>query len=590
MKGAILAAAALAAAAPPALAHGGSYRPPDAPGGIPPGSKILDPRLPEPTPPSRGDMSPWERWWDTHRVRFLDLRHGSRLKDPREVASGGGSGGKEGDPFYDDEEGKGKKAAGDAPLPARGFLEREVLPVITEALLDGDAEVRSAAALALGKLGFPRSVLDLGKALGDRNRDVRESALLALGMAGDTLAAETLRGVLLDPGTEERSRGFAAAGLGLLGGEEAGDALLAYLDPAGDGARGGSFRRRPETEGCVALALGAMRHLPAIPALRRIGIEGKDPDGSRAEPGVRAMALVGLARMGDPAAIAVETLVPILDGEDREVLRQAAAVALGHLARPADGVATAALAKAALGDRDQVTRRMAWLSLGRIGGDGARKALRATLKKGLRGDLPFAALALAIAGDRESAPELLRLFQSEKDPDARGALAIALGLLDHAPAAPALRAEAFPEGFRMLRGHCMVALGMLRDAASAEPLRKALAAEKDVHVRLQAGLALGLLGDGEAVPRLLEILWKDGNVEARGLACRVLGLVGDREAARAMAAVAANGKQPALFRMFAVAGLGVLGERSGEPLLSLAALDFDPESRPDPVEELSGWM
>ncbi len=590
------AAAVLGLAAPAALAHGGSYNPPNAPGGVPPDSEILHPRVPVPTPPTRGSMTSWERWWDSNRFRFLDLRKPERLLDPRGTPTPekGEDGEGEEDDFFSDEKKDGEKDVEKAPagppeIPARLFFEREVLPVVTRALRDRDAEVRSAAVMALGKMGFPRTLLDLQKSLRDPERDVRESALLALGMLGDSLAADGLKEVLLDPGADERARGYAAVGLGLIGGPEGGAALAAYLDPATDALRVGGIRRRPETESCVLAALGLAKYLPAAPAMRDIALLGRDVDGSKADAGVRSFALVGLAKMGDREALPVDKLITLL-AEDRECLRQGAAIALGILGKPGDGVVTSALGAAALGDRDVNTRHLALLALARLGGDDAKKALRTCLGKAQRPDLPFAALAAGSLRDPDIGPDLLRLFRDEKDPEVRGALATGLGLAGFKEAVADLRAAAFGKGPRQLRNHCMVALGMLRDEASLEPLRKVVTEEWDPHVKLQAGLALGLLGDPEAPRRLLAVAKGATSILARGHACRILGLVGNRDSAKALCRFARDPKETGFLQMFAITGLGILAERTDVPLLSSVGFEFDPEIRNDALDEIADYM
>ena len=61
---------------------------------------------------------------------------------------------------------------------------------------DGNYKVRVQAALVLGKLGDPRAVQPLIKALGDQNKTVRGIAASALGQLGDASAVEPLRDLL----------------------------------------------------------------------------------------------------------------------------------------------------------------------------------------------------------------------------------------------------------------------------------------------------------------------------------------------------------------------------------------------------------
>ena len=112
------------------------------------------------------------------------------------------------------------------------------------------------------------------------------------------------------------------------------------------------------------------------------------------------------------------------------VMRQSAAVALGMAASPKDEAVVAALLKAALEDDDIGSRQMSILALGRMGGDGARAALRSLLARpGGALDVNHVVLALGVARDPKSGPLLLRVFREEKDYDLRGAAAISLALV-----------------------------------------------------------------------------------------------------------------------------------------------------------------
>ena len=559
-----------------AVAHGGQYKP-GPQGGIPPDSEILKPRVPVPTPPDRSDMTPWERWWDANGDRYLRLRSRVRARDGARsrVSDDPGEGGPDGGPS------------------AREFLAKEVLPVLNASLGDGDPEVRSAAVLALGKLGFPRSLMDLQGLLRDADRDVRESAVLALGMVGDSLAVDQLLGILLDSREEERTRSFAALGLGVIGGGEAAEALLAYLDPASDAKRVGGIRRRTETECCVLASLGLAGHRGAVETLERV-VAGRMPDGTKADSTVRSFALVSLGRLGAPGEIGRAEIAAMLGKEGREVVRQGAAIALGLLGRaddaPLDALVVGALGRAAREDGDFGTRVHADMALARVGGAPAILVLRETMEKAARVDLPFLALALGIAGDPPSAPELHPMFREQKDPSIRGAFALSLGLLRHAPAAEEIRAAAFGKGQREMRRHCMIALGLLGDAPSAAPLLGVVTSDWDPFLKNGAGTALGLLGDRDALPAIAACAKGATSILARGHACRILGMIGNRDSARALAAFAADGKETGYLRMFAVTGLGILGERKDLPILSEIGFDLDAEIRVDPLDVVAGFM
>jgi HEAT repeat protein len=542
-------ALALAWAAPQALAHGGQYRSPAAPDEGGGGGR-------DGFPTKGGPSNDWQDWWWANKHRWL----------ARARAAYSGAGGAR--TPHDGLGVSGGVVAGPAPAPEdpRLFLERVVLPAVTKSLYDGEAEVRSAATIALGKMGFARSMLDVEKALKDPHPDVRDGAILALGMVGDDIAATSLREILFDPSIRERTRGFAALALGLLGGEKGAGILLRFLSPESDAEREGGLRRSTDLQACCVLALGHARAPSAIPALRRM----------YASPGVvsdvpRACASLSLARLGDRDSIPL-----LLKGlRHRESgLRQCAAIALGMVAKPADGAALAALGRAAVGDDDASVRSFSIMALGEIGGAGGREVLR-SLVDGFRGqeDRPFVVLALGIAGDKASAPLFRRFFREEAQ--LRGPSVLALGLVGDREAAPEIRGVAFGKGDPPLRSHCITALGLMGDPECAPALRRLLADEDAPGLRLAAAVTLAILGDPDAVPAVTALARRGSSVQVRCHSCYFLGILGGAEAAKALVQAVEDPKEQMVVRMHAVAGLGVLADRNPVPLLAGLSADFD---------------
>ena len=557
-----LAVLVIAGLAAPAFAHGGQYR---GPGGKTP----TDPTGPVAPPTSSAD---WEAWWATNAWRYIKLRERVRARDSGGETAGSGLG---------TVAGPSLPAAAD-PFDRRRLYEREVLPVVTELLKDADSEVRSAAAVALGKMGYARSLLDLRKATFDDVRDVRDGAVLALGMLQDTLALPELHEILLDPAQQERTRSFAAVGIGLVGGPEAADLLEGFLDPSADAARVGGIHRTAYTEASAITGLGLAKQPASIPGLRR-----DYASGTRYEPAVRAFASIALARLGDR-----ESLPFLLQGIEhaREPVRQSAAIALGVLGRPGDEAVVRALARMSLEEKDINGRQFAFMSLSRIGGEEARAAVRRVLEKGPKIDRPLAALAVALGKDAEWTPVLRRLFLEEKQPDQKGGYVLALGLAGDREALPEIRRLALSAGDRGLRGFCLLALGLLDDRSSAPEVRALGEKENDVGIKMAAATCLGLLQDPGAVP-LLESMAKSGdNAYVRSSACRLLGEVGNPRSWSVLAAIAKDGKDNSVVRMAATAGLGNLADRSDVPLLSTVGFDGNYASIVDPLIEIASIM
>jgi HEAT repeat protein len=559
-------AAVVGMASVPAFAHGGQYRGP--------GAKSP----PDPTPTAGGpgptSTTDWEAWWAANAWKYLNLRERLRARDAGGGAVSSGGLGAHGTV-------SGDVVAAEISDP-RGYFEREALPVVTAALEDEDAEVRSAAAVALGKMGYTRSLLALRKALKDPARDVRDGALLAMGMLREPFAAEEMRAVLLDPREQDRTRSFAAIGLGLLGGEDGTLPLVEFLDPAADAKREGGIHRSALLEASALTGLGMSRRADVAAQIR------KDYDsGTRYEPAVRSFAAVALGRLGDRGAIP-----SILQGlsYSKEPMRQSAALALGMLGTPEDAAVVSALSKKLYDETDVNTRQFALMSLAKIGGAEARAAVRRYLDKGSRIDIPLAALACAIGKDREALPAVRKLFEEEKQPSVKAGFALALGLYGDQDSAAELRKLALAQGDRGLRGACMTALGLMEDRASAVPIRKLLDEENDPGVKMSAATCLGLLQDRGVVP-VLERLVKEGdNVYIRAGACRLLGFVGSPTSTKPLAAIVKDVKDNSVVRMSATAALGNLADQSLIPILSQFSIDGNYASTVDPLVEIASIM
>jgi HEAT repeat protein len=556
--GALAAAVLAGTGSAPAEAHGGQYKSPAAPNDDVPGLRP-------------GAASPdWTDWWSEHRARYLRR---ARSRHREAVASAGGLAAGDGpsEPL--------PEAAAPSPRP---LYERLVLPVVTKALEDPDGEVRSAAAIALGKMGFPRSLLDLRRHLSDVHPDVRDGSILALGMIGDGLAIDHLRSILRNPAERERTRGFAALSLGLLRSDEGAAELIAFLSPASDADRVGGLRKTPDLVACAVMALGHSGSLRAAPELRALYASA-----TRLEPVPRGCAAVALARLGDREAIPL-----LLKGmaHSRAAMRQCGALALGAVGRPGDEAVLAALAKAAAEDVDDGTRRFALLAIGRIGGDGARVLLRRLYGEAKVVDRGPAALALGIAGDAPSAPLLRIQFRSGGEAGPRGAAATALGLLGDPDAAPSLREEAFGQGDPKLRAYCLAALALLGDAGAVPGALRVLRTESDPVVRLAAVECLAILGDGEALPVLRELARKGESVSVRSHACYQLGVFGGPDAARTLVEAVEDRGEEMPVRMYAVAGLGVLADRSPFPMLAGLGAAGNHFLGVDPLREVATFL
>jgi len=275
-----------------------------------------------------------------------------------------------------------------APALAAGRL-----GAILKALASSGERERAEAAWALGRLGpaAAAAVPGLVRALGDEHECVRAGAAQALGSLGPAARAALpqLLALVADPRQSVRWRALEAASK--LGADAASvPALVSALASPDSYVRAGALWIQRE------LGPEARAALPALTAAAH-----------DVHPGVRAVAVQALARVGQGDAASLAALVQALRGGGDADYRWKAARALGHLGPQAKEAVPGLVA--AVDDENGHVRREAIIALGRIGPD-----------------------AVAAA-----APALMRVLE-DPDRDIRQAAAMALGRLQAEAARGAL--------------------------------------------------------------------------------------------------------------------------------------------------------
>lgn len=544
------------AAALPALAHGGTYRGGNSggPGGPPPGPSD------EPSP-----ITQWETWWANN--KYLHLRLGDGMRERQGATTPDGSGGKPGsaeDPV-------------EVRLAQDRLVREAVVPVFLEALNDPSFEVRTAAAIALGKTGDPSGVEPLRRAAQkDEHGDVRDSALLGLGLLGQVRAIPWLDEVLRDEQAATRHRSFAAFSLGLIGGEDAATCLVGYMRvPAGLRHRGDG----PLLASCF-LAMGFTGQDSVLPTLREACADSGFDDQ------VRAIVWLALGRMRDRESM--KMMVSSLGSPRQPVcLQRAAAVSLGRIAKAADAPAVAALLAAMRKDSDPLIRHFAATSLGTIANAATCAELRKEFESSDGPDRAFLALALGVARDESSAPALRKALAAERNESLRGALSIALGMIPDRGARAVLETQVKDRGSIWPQGYAALALGMARIHEAAPVLRTELEATNDPRLRANLAIGLGLLQDPAARKWFLKTLRTKGTIYERGGAAMALGLLRVNEAIPSLVEVWRNTKDEMdLVRAYSIVALGILCDPSDPPKLARFTIDQDYSIRNDPLNEV----
>ncbi len=564
---------ATAFAATAAYAHGGSFTPaqpspPDPGPPLGPGWHTPDitgdPSLTPGTSDPAVVITRWEAWWSANKEGILRLAERMRGSAPGTTESRPKS-----------ERERNWERLRDAARTKR------LAELFVEALSDPDSEVRTAAAIALGKTGCPEGAEPLRRAaLKDARKDVRESAVLGLGLLGRQADLPFLEVLLGQDEKEPRVRAFAAFSMGMIGGEDAAVPLLRLADDGGEERGRGPLLRQPELAASVFTAMGLCGSPAALPALRRAVLD------DRFDPSVRAFALVALGRLGDRVSAA--TAVSILAKERDPSLRRAAAIALGKLAAGDDAIAVQTLLQAMRGERDALARHFAAMALGGIDSLAVRQELRAAFKDGADSDRPFAALALALQRDKESAPMLRDALSRTSDESDAGNLCIALGVLGDADAVPIVEKQMASAHKPWLTGYAALALGLLGSTGSAAQIRARLETERDQRLRMNLAVALGLLHDPAAQKYLVDTLCGAGYLYERGSAAMALGALRLAPAVPQLEAVYRDRNEKEMLRAFAVIALGQIADPSEVPKLARFAIDGDygASAKVDPLREL----
>ncbi len=580
------------------------------------------------------DLTRWQAWWGFNKDAFLDLKSRLHIAD---VLVGS------------DEAFLGRPAlARDELRPSPDDVFGKVVPALLE-LLESERsnDILSGALVALAKIGDApgenRIAGRIAPFLADPNQELAETAAVALGILGNPAQVELLRAILegdlpglrergveLKSGPSERTRAFAAYGLGLVGHRNDGpvrERIAGVLSRWMQ--RSAASTGQDDIPVACVVALGLVA-LPSDPFSAQPGGLGAAPERvtsfeeqvqwmlallerSEASTRVRAHVPIALARLlrapqgkrSPLRKLALERLA-VRTGKhfDEHVdVRVGCVIALGQLATA--GPEDADLRKRLMRVRDDLNEpglgHFALISLGRAsarpgldaqpfaaleGGSGnSREFLLEQLSGTNSATRCYAALALGLlerAADEAGQPRseasfgaLRRAFAEAKSPDEIGAYAIALGIARDKGASELLRQRFEKVSDADARGHVAVALGLVGDRASIVRIQEVVAASRfQPELLRQAALALGLLGDKDVVPKLFDMLSRATSLSSQAAIASALGLIGDARSLDSLIAMTRGSEQRTdLARAFAAVALGMCADKESLPWNAKLATD-----------------
>ncbi|HUH13014.1 MAG TPA: HEAT repeat domain-containing protein, partial [Longimicrobiales bacterium] len=294
-------------------------------------------------------------------------------------------------------------------------------------------------------------------------------------------------------------------------------------------------------------------------------------------------------------ALALRRLLEPLEkkGSEPVAVRQSAALALGDLCDgdgdPWDAAARRALMGAAEGDAESQVRHFALIALAQCSGRpgaGAGDALAGTpearsfllrqLGRGRSEIRAWSAIALGLlersvadSGRLPSADALSALRTSlaqARSPSEVGAYALALGLARDAGAREVLLERLEKVSDPDARGYVALGLGLIGAREAVGAIESVLERSRyQPELLRSAAIALGLLGDKAVVADLLAMLEKARALSSQAAIASALGQIGDTRSLEPLAAMLADGTKTDLARAFAAVALGIVCDREDLP-------------------------
>ena len=548
--------------------------------------------------PIGDDLTSWQFWWDYNQDNhLLDTDRGSL------PISGS-------DDFYLGA--TRTRQTQQTMRPGRAVLVGEILPALKHAVDQGPRGVTNASMLALARIGIDHPEFRLfdviAARLSDQDQTTRETAAVALGLAGQSdqrCLSRLLEVVRDESAADNRTRSFAAYGLGLLAERDDNvtskrrvfDAMREVLDDR-------ELRSRD-------------LRVAALQAISLLNINRRKYEGARlAAEVIACLDAFFQADLGKseqhlqahcPTAIArllrndhrrserhKEWFAKILsgraiDGKSRasrrvsNAITQSCALALGQLCRPnedgdiksnRDVRYSEVLLKVWRQHKDAQTRNFALVALGQIGGKKNRDALLREFDKASPSiEQPWCAIALGLCkkagnadgGGRDALIDetLLAAFARAKNPETVSALAISMGLAATDASGHVMRQQLGKSlgQQRMAQAICQ-GLGLLGDKLAIEPLHEMVKTNKRQPQLIEsAAVALGSLGDptiGEVILR--RFVAGEPSYGMQVALSRALADVGDRRHVQPLLAVLSDTNQSAITRAGAARALGGIAD------------------------------
>jgi HEAT repeat protein len=479
-----------------------------------------------------GEFGAWALWWEYNKLEYLQPHQLSLWSFP---------------------------ATGDHARPEFesqiAAIRKSFAPLLISALEHRDSNVRSAAAVALGRMGGADAVAPLERLLDDPDLGVRHHAILALGATCSSEAASLLvniaeHGTASADSKERVSRSAPALAIVALG-------LLRRQcnDPGLDEVVARIARtRRGEDRNLIEEAAFMYATLAPSAELERFALEvAQEKNGDAA---VHARAVECLRRSTDRDTLS--KMQHVLSGKRLE-LRRSAALAMGGVANP---LATPALMTAYELEPESLTKSFLLISIGKQGGAAAREFLLKTLDKGDPAQRRWCALALGIVAHRGEDPTIADAIRAaarlERAHEAQAAYWIAAGLAHDSLALADIRDGLARSKDPIQRMYAATSLALIGGETAAAILRERRAVEPAPIVQVAIAQALGYIGEHSDAAAVLDTIAHLREPRLQSLAAVAMAFHGSSEALRGLSELARIDTGSSVRRAAAIDGVGML--------------------------------
>lgn len=168
------------------------------------------------------------------------------------------------------------------------------------------------------------------------------------------------------------------------------------------------------------------------------------------------------------------------------------------------------------------------------------------------------------------------LEEERKDPSKLGAMALAAGLMGDVEAKPQLIAGLDSTRDEQARGYVAVGLGLMDAVDTIDVINRIVDQSKYLPELLrQAAIALGLLGDKNVVPKLVTLLQESKGQATQASLSKALSFIGDTRSIEPLVRMLGNQDLTARSRGFAAVALGIVADKEDLPWNSKIALDLN---------------